>query len=88
MSLAEGRTPDTDCLAPSSAEWVTRALRGLEQPAGRTRQTYRWRWWAGITGGDEVLLGLKLQRANTVAVSGNRTETSAQSLAEEDCVGA
>lgn len=42
-----------------------------------------WRWWAGIPGGDEVLLGFKLQRVNTVPGSGNRTETSAQSLTAE-----
>lgn len=83
MSLTEGRTSDADCLVLSSAEWVPRALRGLEQPVGRTRQVYGWRWWAGITGGDEVLVGLKLLRVNTVTVSGNRTETSAQSLAAE-----
>lgn len=83
MSLREGRTPDADCLAPSSAAWVPRALRGLEQPGGRTRQMDGWRWWAGVTGGDEVLLGFKLQRANTLTGSGNRTETSAQSLAAE-----
>lgn len=83
MSLPGGRTPEADCLAPSSAEWVPRALQGLEQPAGRTRQMYGWRWWAGITGGDEVLVGLKPQRANTVTVSGNRTESSGQSVAAE-----
>lgn len=87
MSLAEGRTPDTDSLAPSSAEWVTRALRGSEQPSGITRQIYGWRWWAGIAGGDEVLVGMSLQRVNIVTASGNRTEASAQSLSE-DRVGA
>lgn len=34
MSLPGGRTPEADCLAPSLAEWVPRALQGLEQPAG------------------------------------------------------
>lgn len=48
MSQSEGRTCDADCLALSSAEWVPRALEGLEQPAGRTRQVYGWRWWARI----------------------------------------
>lgn len=50
---------------------------------GRTREMYGWRWWAGFTGGDEVLVGLRLQRAGTVTVSGNATKTSGWSLSAE-----
>ena len=46
-----------------------------------SREMHGWR--AGITGGDEVPVGLRLQRASTVTVSGNGTKTSGQSLSAE-----
>lgn len=44
---------------------------------------YGWRWWAGITGGDKVLVGLRLQVASMVTAGGNSTETSGRSFSAE-----
>lgn len=50
--------------------------------AGKTREMYGWRWWAGICDG-VVLAGLRLQRVIIVTGSGNWTETLGQSRSAE-----